>query len=51
MISKSVLTFRFGLAKNKYRQAEANMFYPVCTIIDSNILGLTKLYFNLPEML
>ena len=34
MISKSVLTIRFGLAKNKLRQAEANIFYPVCTIID-----------------
>ena len=34
MISKSVLTIRFGLAKNKQRQAEANMYYPVCTIID-----------------
>ena len=33
MIIKSVLTIRFGLAKNKLRQAEANMFYPVCTII------------------
>ena len=34
MISKSVLTIRFGLAKNKQRQAEANMYYPVCTIIE-----------------
>ena len=36
MISKSVLTIRFGLAKNKKRQAEANMFYPVCTIIGAD---------------
>jgi len=36
MISKSVLTIRFGLAKNKKRQAEANMFYPVCMIIEKN---------------
>ena len=34
MISKSVLTIKFGLAEIKYRQAEANMYYPVCTIID-----------------
>ena len=34
MISKSVLTIKFGLAKIKYRQAEANMYYPVCMIID-----------------
>ena len=34
MISKSVLAIRFGLAKNKLRQAEANIFYPVCMIID-----------------
>ena len=42
-ISKSVLTIRFGLAKKKKRQAEANIFYPVCTIIGGNTTFLISM--------
>ena len=44
MISKSVLTIKFGLAKIKYRQAEANMYYPVCMIIEENRLCIIVMF-------